>query len=83
MRGLLLLGLTLLLSSCFSVRGEKHTYGQRGGGIEVGGAQVEIDFRPEGTRPGAFMVSAMVVGGGVATFDGPFKWRDRLCAGRT
>ena len=61
-----LVGLALLLSSCIGMRGDKHTYDQRGGGIEVGGARVEIDFRPEGTRPGAFMVSAMVVGGGMA-----------------
>lgn len=67
--------LVLLLSGCVGLRGEKHTYSERGAGIEVGGATVEIDFRPEGTRSGSFMLSAMVVGGGMATFDGPFKWR--------
>jgi len=67
--------LAAALSSCVGMRGEKHTYTESGGALEVGGAEVGIDFRPEGTRPGAFMVSAMVVGGGMATFDGPFKWR--------
>ena len=66
--------LPLILLSCIGLRGEKYTYGQREG-IEIAGARVEIDFRPEGTRPGSFMVSAMVLGGGMATFDGPFKWR--------
>lgn len=65
----------LLLPSCFAIKGKKHTYADRGKAIEVGGARVEIDFRPEGTRPGATMLSAMVVGGGFATFDGPFQCR--------
>lgn len=65
----------LFLCSCFAITGEKHTYVDRGKAVEVAGAQVEIDFRPEGTRPGATMLSAMVVGGGFVTFDGPFQCR--------
>ncbi|MBK1826237.1 hypothetical protein [Haloferula rosea] len=65
----------LMLSNCVGLKGQKHTYTESGGAVEVGGAEVGIDFRPEGTRPGSFMMSAMVVGGGMATFDGPFKWR--------
>lgn len=72
---LVALGAALCLSSCFAIKGSKHTYVDRGKAIEVGGAMVEIDFRPEGTRPGATMLSAMVVGGGWATFDGPFQCR--------
>ena len=62
------------LPGCVGISGNKHTYGNRGG-FDIGGALVEIDFKPEGTRPGAFMFSAMVVGAGRATFDGPFRWR--------
>ena len=68
-------GVCGLLVACVGLKGEKHTYGQRGGAVEVGGATVEIDFHPEGTRSGSFVLSAMVVGGGMATFDGPFRWR--------
>lgn len=75
MRAWFFLFLALGLTGCVGLRGKKHTYSESGGSVKVGGAQVGIDFRPEGTRPGSFMMSAMVVGGGVATFDGPFKWR--------
>ena len=75
MRWLLLIPVLAGLTGCVGLRGEKHTYSERGPGVDVGGATIAIDFRPEGTRPGSFMMSAMVVGGGMATFDGPFKWR--------
>lgn len=75
MRRWIFLIMVLGLTSCVGLRGQKHTYSESGGVVKVGGAEVGIDFRPEGTRSGSFMVSAMVVGGGVATFDGPFKWR--------
>lgn len=75
MRWLILGLVSVVLSSCVGLRGKKHTYIESGGSVEVGGAQVGVDFRPEGTRSGSFMMSAMVVGGGMATFDGPFKWR--------
>lgn len=58
-----------------SMKGTKHTYQPIGTGGDVGGARIGVAFKPEGTRPGAIMVSAMVVGAGVATFDGPFRWR--------
>lgn len=63
-----------LLASCMGLKGTKHTY-LGGPPVKVAGAEVAMGFRPEGTRPGSVMVSAMVVGGGVATFDGPFEWR--------
>jgi len=65
----------LLLPSCFAITGSKHTYADGGKAVEVAGAKIEIHFKPEGTRPGALMLSAMVVGGGRATFDGPFQCR--------
>lgn len=70
-----LLAVLLCLPACVAIKGKKHTYVDRGKAVEVGGAQVEIDFRPEGARPGATMLSAMVVSGGFATFDGPFQCR--------
>ena len=73
-RGILVMMLALCGSSCVALKGEKHTYLQ-GGAVEVAGAQVGMGFRPEGTRSGSVMVTAMVVGGGMATFDGPFRWR--------
>jgi hypothetical protein len=66
---------TLALTGCVGLRGKKHTYTESGAAVKVAGADVGIDFRPEGTRSGSFMMSAMVVGGGMATFDGPFRWR--------
>lgn len=65
----------LLLCSCVGVRAKKHTYSTSGGLLEVGGTQVAVQFRPEGTKGPNMMMSAMVVGGGFATFDGPFRWR--------
>jgi hypothetical protein len=65
----------LMLSSCVGIRAKKHTYSTSDGSAEVGGAQVGIQFRPEGTKGPNMMLSAMVVGGGFATFDGPFRWR--------
>lgn len=66
---------TLLLANCVGVRAEKHTYTAASGAVEVGGATVAVQFRPEGTKGPNMMLSAMVIGGGFATFDGPFRWR--------
>ena len=57
-----------------AMKGTKHTYAT-GKGRMVAGAEVSMGFRPQGTRPGSMVVSAMIVGGGMATFDGPFDWR--------
>ncbi len=65
----------LLLASCMGLKATKHTYAGPARGVELGGAEVRVAFRPEGTRPGSVMVSAMVVGGGYAVLDGPFRWR--------
>ena len=62
------------LTSCVALKGTKHTY-LAGVPVKMADAEVNLAFRPEGTRSGSIMVSAMVVGGGVATFDGPFRWR--------
>ncbi|MCH7225536.1 hypothetical protein [Haloferula sp. A504] len=75
MKWLLLIAPTLTLVSCIGLKATKHTYAGPARGSELGGAEVRVAFRPEGSRPGSFMVSAMVVGGGMATLDGPFKWR--------
>jgi hypothetical protein len=72
-KGLAML-VAVLCSSCVAFKGTKHTYMQ-GAPVEVAGAEVAMGFRPEGTRSGSVMVTAMVVGGGMATFDGPFRWR--------
>ena len=65
----------MLLSSCVGISAKKHTYSSSGGTAEIGGATVGVQFRPEGTKGPNMMLSAMVVGGGFATFDGPFRWR--------
>ncbi len=74
-RIVLLIPTGLLLASCMGLKATKHTYVGPPRGAELGGAEVRVAFRPEGTRPGSVMLSAMVVGGGVATLDGPFRWR--------
>lgn len=66
---------TLLLAGCVGVKAKKHTYSVTGGTAEVGEATVGVQFRPEGTKGPNMMLSAMVIGGGFATFDGPFRWR--------
>lgn len=66
--------LVLLLSSCVSLMAKKHTYGGSTG-VEVNGARVGMQVKPEGTENGSYMLSAMVVSAGVATLDGPFRWR--------
>lgn len=63
------------LTGCMGLRATKHTYQSSGQSIKVGGAKVSMDFRPEGSRPGSMVFSAMVVGAALATFDGPFRWR--------
>ncbi|MFC7336089.1 hypothetical protein ACFQY0_02780 [Haloferula chungangensis] len=68
-------GLAVLLGGCVGISAKKHTYSSMGGTAELGGATVGVQFRPEGTKGPNMMLSAMVVGGGFATFDGPFRWR--------
>lgn len=59
------------------IRADKRTYGAAASSppVTVGGTAVRMQVKPEGTAPGAIAVSAMVVGGAMATFDGPFRWR--------
>jgi hypothetical protein len=66
--------LCALLPNCAAISARKHTYARRAAG-PVNGAQVSLSLKPEGTAGGSFMVRAMVVSGGVATLDGPFRWR--------
>jgi hypothetical protein len=75
MKWLAMVLLAGLSASCMGVKATKHTYIGADRGAELGGAEVRVAFRPEGSRPGSVMVSAMVVGGGFAEFDGPFRWR--------
>lgn len=64
----------MVLPGCAALVAKKHTYGSRTG-VAVNGARVSLQVKPEGSGGGSFMVSAMVVSGGVATLDGPFRWR--------
>jgi len=64
----------LLCAGCAAFRAEKRTYAGHGG-AEVGGARVVLQVKPEGSAGGSFMFSAMVLGAGMATLDGPFSWR--------
>ena len=70
----LVLALLALLPGCAAIVAKKHTYGSSGG-AEINGAEVALRVKPEGTAGGSFVMSAMVVSGGVATLDGPFRWR--------
>lgn len=63
------------LSSCAGLLAKKRSYQDTAAGVLVDGAVVKLQVKPEGTSPGSFMVSAMVVGGGMATLQGPFRWR--------
>ena len=73
-RGAASAGLLALLPSCASLHADKHTYEASSPAVEVGGAMVRMQVRPEGAD-NAFSVSAMVVSTTVATLDGPFRWR--------
>jgi hypothetical protein len=66
--------LCLILTHCTAISAKKHTYA-RGATASVNGAAVSLSVKPEGTAGGNFMLSAMVVSGGMATLDGPFRWR--------
>ena len=74
-------GLTVLsfsaLGSCVSLNAKKHTYGAAASSppVRVNGTDIRMQVKPEGTEPGSFTVSAMVVSAAVATLDGPFRWR--------
>jgi hypothetical protein len=70
----MMLVLCALFTSCAAISAKKHTYA-RSAAVPVNGAGVSLSVKPEGTTGGSFMVSAMVVSGGVATLDGPFRWR--------
>ena len=65
----------LFLSGCFSLTGTRSTYQGGGNSVDVNGAKVSIEVRPEGTKGPNVALSAMVVGVGVANLDGPFRWR--------
>lgn len=64
----------MLLPGCAAFVAKKHTYGSRAG-VAVNGAMVALQVKPEGTAGGSFVLSAMVVSAGMATLDGPFRWR--------
>jgi hypothetical protein len=64
----------MLLPGCAALVAKKHTYGSREGAV-VNGSKVSLQVKPEGSSGGNFMLSAMVVSAGVATLDGPFRWR--------
>lgn len=53
----------------------KNTYSASSSPAKVNGADVRMQVKAEGSGKGSFMFSAMVIGAGVASFDGPFSWR--------
>lgn len=65
------------MSGCISLIAKKHTYGSAASSppVRVNGTDIRMRVKPEGTGPGSYAVSAMVVSAAVATFDGPFRWR--------
>jgi len=69
--------LGIVLTSCVSLRANKHTYesGVSSPMVKVNGAEIRLNLKPEGTADGSYAVSAMVVSAAVATLDGPFSWR--------
>lgn len=74
MRAIGVLLAVFLLPGCAALVAKKHTYA-RSPSAAVNGAEVSLRVKPEGTDGGSYVVSAMVVSGGVATLDGPFRWR--------
>ncbi len=69
--------LSVPVSGCVSLNAKKHTYGTAASSppVRVNGTEIRMQVKPEGTEPGAFSVSAMVVSAAVATMTGPFRWR--------
>jgi len=63
------------LSNCASLIAKKDTYGTKGPGVKINGATVRMQVNPQGSADGAMAFSAMVVAVGVATMEGPFRWR--------
>ena len=63
-----------LCAGCMAFHANKHTY-MGGGEVELNGARLVLQVKPEGAGGGSFAFSAMVVGAGAATLDGPFSWR--------
>ena len=64
----------LAISGCAGMTANKRTYAGRPS-VEVHGARLMMQVRPEGEAGGSYMVSAMIASAGVATLDGPFSWR--------
>lgn len=68
---------TSTLGGCAALVADRHTYEAEAASpaVVVNGASVRLRMKAEGTENGAFVISAMVVTAGRATFDGPFRWR--------
>lgn len=67
--------LALVSSGCIGLIADKHTYSASSPALEVGGASVRMQVKPQGSDGGSYALSAMVVSAAVATLDGPFSWR--------
>lgn len=65
---------SLALSSCVSLMAKKNSYASSPP-VQVNGAAIRMQVKPQGTSGSSYAVSAMVVSAAVATFDGPFNWR--------
>lgn len=69
----LILGSSLLFTSCGHIMTKSHTY-KKSDAVEINGAKVSGAVRPAGGKSG-FGFSAMIYMAGSATLDGPFIWR--------
>ena len=65
------------LCGCANVVSTKHSYAAEASSpeVKINGAAVRLQLKPEGTRNGAFALSAMVYSAAVVQLDGPFRWR--------
>ena len=63
------------VSGCGIMVAKKHTYLGQSRGLDVNGATVRMQVKPEGDAGGSYALSAMVVSAAAGTMDGPFRWR--------
>jgi len=73
-RRIAVIAVALMCGACMAFRANKRTYAGHGG-AEVNRARLLLQVKPQGSAGGSFALSAMVVGAGAATLDGPFSWR--------
>lgn len=69
--------IAILLCGCANFVSTKHSYAPEASSPEavVNGAKIRLQLKPEGTRSGAYALTAMVYSAAVVQLDGPFRWR--------